>query len=448
MNWLSAYPLPMLSSLAMYALLTAALIPKSREFVRPLFTHPVPPTQDMLGGFDSLRGIAAAMVALGHCWWATYPVFASTQLAAPWIGYGTKWVSVFAVLSGFLIYRSGLNAIKSPEALRSYGIRRLFRVYPVYALGVLLCLWLGQYSGNATASPVAYFFSDLFMLPVFNWPNGFANPPTWSLFVEVAFYIVLPILIAVVARERIVLFCVIAIAVMLLADNQSRIFALWKYFLIGMIASELSPMISKRSAILICVMGIILLVLDFHGPRFDWAEKLGIGVRHADEQTLGLGIGCGLLLAGLPQVKWLSNALSIFPLRMLGVISYSLYITHFFYIYASAPEIGPFTHLGSPDLYKHFSQLPQLPGWYLPLVFFPGSIFWAAVCFILVERPGMQFGRYLSKKCPPVFEAADCQNKCGNAVPAKRHTEANSAKASRKRTAPSKISLDLATTDD
>ncbi len=58
-------------------------------------------------------------VALAHCWWATHPVFHSTQLAAPWIAYATKWVSIFAVLSGFLIYRSGLKAIqKSGDASR------------------------------------------------------------------------------------------------------------------------------------------------------------------------------------------------------------------------------------------------------------------------------------------------------------------------------------------
>ena len=112
MSWVAAYPFATASSAAFYTLLVAYTVPRFRGTFTPLFTHPVPPTQEMLGGFDSLRGIAAAMVALAHCWWATHPVFHSTQLAAPWIAYATKWVSIFAVLSGFLIYRSGLKAIQ------------------------------------------------------------------------------------------------------------------------------------------------------------------------------------------------------------------------------------------------------------------------------------------------------------------------------------------------
>ena len=213
--------------------------------------------------------------------------------------------------------------------------------------------------------------------------------------------------LAVVGRKNIVFFCVFGIAVMLLADNQSRIFALWKYFLIGIFASELSPRLPKKIAVISCVVCVALLVLDFQGQRFDWVARLGIGVRHPDEQTMGLGIAFGLLLAGLPQVKWLASGLSIAPLRMLGVISYSLYVTHFFYIYANAPEIGLLTHLGSPDLYRHFSQLPQQPWWYLPLVFFPGAVLWAAVCFLLVERPGILFGWHLTKKPSQALQAAE-----------------------------------------
>jgi peptidoglycan/LPS O-acetylase OafA/YrhL len=180
---------------------------------------------------------------------------------------------------------------------------------------------------------------------------------------------------------------------MLLADNQSRVYALWKYFLFGMAASEISPMLSRRAAVLLGALGIYLLVLDFNGPRFDWAARIGIGIKHQDEQTIGLGLGISMLLAALPHLKLLARALSVLPLRILGVISYSVYITQFFYIYANVPEIGLFTHAGTQDMYQHFSQMPSYSGWYLPLVFFPGALFWGAVSFLLVERPGMRLGR-------------------------------------------------------
>ena len=78
------------------------------------------------------------------------------------------------------------------------------------------------------------------------------------------------------------------------------------------------------------------------------------------------------------------------------MISYSLYITHFLYILANFPEIGLFGHAGQPDMYSHFQAMPPMPGWYMPLLFFPGAMFWALVSFLLVERPGIKLGRWLA----------------------------------------------------
>ncbi|MGV8998547.1 MAG: hypothetical protein ACOH12_16525 [Parvibaculaceae bacterium] len=122
-EFIKAYPFAATSSAVLYLFLIALVIPVSRKILVPFFVHPVPPHQQYLQGFDALRGIAAAMVALGHCWWATYPIFANTQLALPLMAYTTKWVSVFAVLSGFLIYRSAIAAVQSSEGLREYMIR-------------------------------------------------------------------------------------------------------------------------------------------------------------------------------------------------------------------------------------------------------------------------------------------------------------------------------------
>jgi peptidoglycan/LPS O-acetylase OafA/YrhL len=382
-----AYPVATISSFAFYVVMIALAVPISRRVVAPLFAHPIAPHQQYLMGFDALRGFAAAFVALSHCWWATYPVFASTQLAVQWVELGTKGVDVFAVLSGFLIYRSGLAAITSIAKLREYVIRRFFRIYPVYLLGVALCLATHQYAEGPL------FFSDLFMFRVLEWP-AFANPPTWSLYVEVAFYAALPLVLLAVGQKRILIICLIGLAAMVLADNPSRVFTLWRYFLFGIIASELSPSLKKPIPLVAMAVGVGLVWVDFSCRSCDWAAHLGIGLLHSDGQTMGLGIGCGLVLAALPHLRSAGAALNILPFRVIGSISYSVYITHFFYIRANFPEIELFSQAGNP-LYQHFAQLPQYPAWYLPLVFFPGVLFWGAVSFLLIERPGMQFGKYL-----------------------------------------------------
>jgi peptidoglycan/LPS O-acetylase OafA/YrhL len=397
-NFLGAYPFATASSAAFYALLIALAVPAARPHLTPLFTHPIPPHQKYQLGFDTLRGFAAAFVAFGHCWWATYPIFAATQHVAPFIAYNTKGVPIFAVLSGFLIYRSGLLAVGSVTQLRAYIVRRFFRIYPVYFLGILLSLVMGQYVSGANFSQAGYLISDIFMFASFNWPGGFANPPTWSLYVEVAFYAVLPLAILAVGPRRMVALCIVLLIASILADYPSRFFVLWRYFFIGIIASEASKKLSLWPALLAFGIGTVLVIYDMGGTPHDWLGRLGVGQVHDDGSTLGLGLGCGLILASLPQLPMIGAALNVPPLRILGVISYSVYITHFFYIRANFPEIALFTQAGTAPLYQHFQQIAPFPAWYLPLVFFPGVLFWGAISFLLIERPGIILGRLILKR--------------------------------------------------
>ncbi|WP_370195747.1 hypothetical protein, partial [Aurantimonas coralicida] len=41
-----------------------------------------------------------------------------------------------------------------------------------------------------------------------------------------------------------------------------------------------------------------------------------------------------------------------------------------------------------------------MPFWYLPGVFLPGMLFWAIVCYVAVERPGIALGKRLARREP------------------------------------------------
>ena len=390
------HPLASLSSLATYLLLIALCVPYTRRILEPRLVHPIPPHQRYLNAFDTYRGFAASLVAIGHCWWATYPVFAHTQYALQFIAYNAKAVPIFAVLSGFLIYRSTLS-IKTIEDLRKYAIRRFFRIYPVYIVGVFLCLFYGQYVSIPDYNGLSRFVADAFMLQTVNWPAGFGNPPTWSLYVEVMFYAYLPLLVLTIGRSRMVWFSAGFLVVLLLADTQSRVLGLWKFFSIGIVASETAPHV-RKFALPCFVAGVAMLWWDFYGPAHDWFADFGLTHRHMDGETIGLGLSTALILMSSPHLDWVGRAFNILPLRLLGLISYSLYVTHFFYISANFPEIGLFSSLGSPEMKTVFEKLPEMPFWYLPLVFFPGVYFWALISFLLVESPGMRFGRWLANR--------------------------------------------------
>ncbi len=202
-----------------------------------------------------------------------------------------------------------------------------------------------------------------------------------------------PLFVVFVGRRRMVAASLVALAVFIAAESTSRGFGLWKYFLIGILASELAPRLRWASAPAFA-LGVGLLVLDFMGPAFDWATKLGItNGRAAANETLGLGIACGLILAALPNLGRVARALDLAPLRLLGAMSYSVYIIHPFFILANFPEIGIFSN--ARNLTEHFRALPAMPAWYLPLVFLPGIFFWGLVSFLLVERPGIRLGKRL-----------------------------------------------------
>jgi peptidoglycan/LPS O-acetylase OafA/YrhL len=260
---------------------------------------------------------------------------------------------------------------------------------------------LGQYAGSQYFTATGLLVSDLFMLPIFFWPGGYANPPTWSLYVEVMFYACLPFAVIVLGRRRMLVVALIGVLAMTLADYPSRVFVLWKFFLFGIIAAELSPRVSPRAAWPAAVLfgaGVVLLLMDLGGPRFDWVAKLGIGRLHEDGSSIGLGLACSIILVALPHLDRISRVLNVLPLRLIGVVSYSVYITQFIYIGANFTEINLFTQLGTVAVQHPPTNLPAMPVWFLPLVFFPGILFWGAVSFLLVEKPALRFGQRLIRR--------------------------------------------------
>jgi peptidoglycan/LPS O-acetylase OafA/YrhL len=113
-------------------------------------------------------------------------------LTVGWVG-----VHIFFVLSGFLLARpfvySYLCVAPQPR-LRSYLMRRLFRVFPAYWAVLLVLICWCKITGAAlpsTGDLIAFFFMvpkvDVFQ----GWAYGLAF---WTLPVEFEFYLVLPLL--------------------------------------------------------------------------------------------------------------------------------------------------------------------------------------------------------------------------------------------------------------
>jgi peptidoglycan/LPS O-acetylase OafA/YrhL len=141
---------------------------------------------------DSLRAIAALLV-LG-----THAAFFSQAL----VGWDTlqalatrleSGVTVFFLISGFLLYRpfvAARFASDEPPLARAYAWRRLLRIVPAYWTALTgSAIWLGLSIFSASGILIYYGLGQIYFR---DYSLG-GIPQAWSLCVEIAFYLFLPV---------------------------------------------------------------------------------------------------------------------------------------------------------------------------------------------------------------------------------------------------------------
>jgi peptidoglycan/LPS O-acetylase OafA/YrhL len=132
---------------------------------------------------DALRGIAAILVVVQHVgerYTSWIPWFAQH-----WFNFGRFGVTVFFLVSGFVIP----YAFEKDNSVRSFWIKRIFRLYPLYWLSLALTVAAGIEPAAFRASHlVRNILVNVTMLQGFaGIPN--ASQPFWTLFIEMAFYL-------------------------------------------------------------------------------------------------------------------------------------------------------------------------------------------------------------------------------------------------------------------
>lgn len=101
------------------------------------------PEGGRLPGLDALRGLLVLAVAMYHLtvWFGLHPSGSPANMAFAKAGnYG---VSAFFILSGFLLVRTTPWSRVAQEGLKTYYLRRWFRLGPVFYLAVLANVALG-----------------------------------------------------------------------------------------------------------------------------------------------------------------------------------------------------------------------------------------------------------------------------------------------------------------
>lgn len=152
---------------------------------------------------DGVRAVAAWMVMFFHFFIA---IQANNSLLM-WVKkiavFGQTGVSLFFVLSGFLITRILLNDTTNKHYFYHFYMRRSLRIFPLYYLFLILYYWVFpiilQQPSSAPSIYHWFYLQDIAM--TFKWPM---NGPDhfWSLAVEEHFYLFWPLVVYFCSPKR------------------------------------------------------------------------------------------------------------------------------------------------------------------------------------------------------------------------------------------------------
>nr|WP_298139492.1 acyltransferase [uncultured Pseudomonas sp.] len=311
---------------------------------------------------ESLRGWAILLVIAFHYFGilrgdGTGGLPADSPLWLRLFGAGNTGVTLFFVLSGFLLAQPFIRAIRDGAHvnIRQFYSARLLRIIPLYYAAILVA-WLS--TGNSTSALQALLFV----------PVGFEifpfSVPWWSLSTEVQFYLLLPWLMLALHCPRgrwlviagvvawLILHCIHMLQPQWLGlppGSKSSLFGRGLAFLLGGLASwfYLSRGYSKMTnapkavgLISMLLLGALTWLLQWYGLTGQNAALLAMPFYH-DLEAL---IWAGLLLCSLGPLT-LGLRVFINPLAShFGTISYSLYLVHvpvqFYLLYPVKVAIG------------------------------------------------------------------------------------------------------------
>jgi peptidoglycan/LPS O-acetylase OafA/YrhL len=156
---------------------------------------------------DGIRAIAALLVLIFH--FSQYAIFTSDW--GKWIqkiGYlGQTGVSLFFVLSGFLITRILFDQIHKPHYWKNFLIRRALRIFPLYYLYLIFEYFIIPTIYDTGIPDLSlqwyYWFYLQDFATTFQWPA--AGPKHfWSLAVEEHFYLIWPFIVLYYKTTKII----------------------------------------------------------------------------------------------------------------------------------------------------------------------------------------------------------------------------------------------------
>lgn len=343
---------------------------------------------------DGLRFVAIAMVLLVHTSGLVFGRF-ERHLGIPVRGTvlgqtvhgGMFGVQLFFIISGFVLgLPFAMHALAGGQRVRlkSYYWRRITRLEPPYLVAMIVALALGVLlAGDALGTQLPHFFAGL---PYLHWVffpgHNPVNTVTWSLEVEIQFYLLVPLLTQVFriqdrTRRRLLLLGGAAVSAVLAhlfipvgSQASLTILAQLPYFLVGFLLVDVYLMSWRSAPVLTRAWDVVFAATVLIG----WLVVRSPEVVWWAFPVVGFAFCCAAFRSPIA-----SRFLSRPWIFTIGGMCYSIYLLHLPLIRIAWNWTGGLVPPG------HFAwDIIVQAAVLIPFVLVASAIF-----FVLVERPCM-----------------------------------------------------------
>lgn len=317
-----------------------------------------------IASIDGLRAIAVTAVVLYH-------------LGISWIPGGFLGVDLFFVISGYVITRLILDSINQSSALdlRAFYAARLRRIYPAFIFMVICTIiFIGVWAPEA----IKRFLSDLpyALTGSINWLlvarhqdyfEAIGRPPllqhTWSLAVELQFYLIWPIILLTVlkyfgkkniARIALLIAIISGVALFLVSlqldqanaqqvshiyfgtDTHSLGLFLGSALAVSWIPQNLSADIEERAQDVVDAIGVIGLLGLI--ASFLFIDESNASLYRIAFPLAGI-FGCLVIISLVHPASRFAPLISSAPFKWVGQRSYGIYIWHWVIFQVTRPSV-------------------------------------------------------------------------------------------------------------
>jgi peptidoglycan/LPS O-acetylase OafA/YrhL len=299
-------------------------------------------------GLDGVRGLAILVVLFHNVGYFEEPTD-SLAIKIVRVGLGAGWVGVqlFFVLSGFLITGILLDTKGDSHYFRSFYVRRVLRIFPLYYLTLIVAFLalpqimdLGVWEEHARRVQIWHWFY------LMNWFGLlYELSHFWSLAVEEQFYLIWPLVVFSLSTNRLIRTCGLLVVSALLFRvvavichapvgwNYTFTIARWDAFACGAAIavamrdpSWYEPVATwlRRSAVPLGAVLLLIAVVDHGLPSYSPLTQT------AGYSALALLFGFFILAVVDPWKSnvWLRRVVESGWLRFFGKYSYGIYVLH------------------------------------------------------------------------------------------------------------------------